>query len=381
MISYWANRARCAAGIACALLAVPSTAATIIVTPATFNSVFAAEQGGDTLQLVGTFAGAWLRNRTFTNAVTIDATLATFTSTLSLDTIKNLTVRGGTFNISGAPDYTKAIWVRNGRNVSIVAPTVIGTAGGMGVVFAGTTGATLANGSFRGLQVASVFGSVTAGSVRGNTITGAVSDGIDIANSHGVTASYNSCSGGTPGAGVHPDCIQLWSVTGQPLQSDITVRYNKATGATQGFTAFDSMGGELRAQIIHNTVNTSYPQGIACYSCVDSNISYNTLSTLPGSTWKTTLNVIGGSNNTIVGNYIAPYSGPVTAALFVTSFAEAVAGPPDLALLLGAPSAGSLAGLGSGAVPEPSSWVMLIVGFAGVGLAARRTTFGRRVAA
>ena len=226
----------------CLLFALPVAAKTITVTPATFDSAVASARGGDTLALVGNFGSIRIINRDFASNVTINASRATFSGTLTLNNVDNLTVSGGVFDISGAPAYTQAAAVYGGRNITFSAARMIGTAGGEGITFSGTTGAVVTNSTFTGLQVAVVLGSVTNGVATRNTITGSVSDGIDIANSHGVTASYNSCSGGNPGPGVHPDCVQLWSVTGQPLQSDIIVRNNTATGPTQGFTAFDSMG-------------------------------------------------------------------------------------------------------------------------------------------
>ena len=239
-----------------------------------------------------------------------------------------------------------------------------------------------ADSRFNGLQVAMVFGTVTHGIASHNAVTGAGSDGIDIANSHFVTAANNVCSGSVPTPGAHPDCIQLWSVTGNPLQSDITVKNNSATGATQGFTAFNSMGGELRVQITGNSIDGSFPQGIACYSCVDSNISYNKLVTLPGAAHLTNLNIIGGSGNTVLGNIITPYAGPqvktnvALASLELTDGDMANFGPPDLATLVGPMVAGSAA-----TVPEPASWMMLISGFFAIGLVRRRRPRGAVVAA
>ena len=360
--------ARRAIVVACALLPMSTTAAVITVTPATFDAAVAAAKGGDTLKLVGTFGKERIMARSFIGGVTLDATQATFTATLTLKDVENLTVVGGTFNIVGAVQYTRAVAIYGGRNVTFKAPRVLGSAGGEGIVFDGTNGANVAGGMFHGLENGVVLGSVTNGNVSKATITGAVSDGIDIADSHNVTASYNSCSAGAPGAGVHPDCIQLWSVTGKPLQSDIVVRNNSASGPTQGFTAFASMGGELRVQFSHNKVDTSYAQGIACYDCLDSNISYNSLSTLVGAPFRTNLNVVGGSGNLVVGNLIEPYvtlRGPASATFEDDGATGAM---PDLAALVGtAPDGG-----GSAVVPEPASWTLLVAGFAVVGTATRR---------
>lgn len=377
----------CFAGAAAYLLfAVPATAGSITVTPATFASAIAAARGGDTLRLVGTFGAIRIVNRDFASAVTINAAQATFTGTVTIGNVSNLKFGGGTFDIAGAPAFTKAVTVYGGRNIGFNALTVVGTEGGEGVVFNGTTGASVTSSSFSGLQVGVVFGSVTNGIATRNTITHSVSDGIDIANSHGVTASYNSCSNGNPGAGVHPDCVQLWSITGAPLQSNIIVRNNTATGPTQGFTAFATMGGELRVQILNNFVNTSYSQGVACYECVYSNISYNRLKTQPGATYLTNLNIIGGSSNSVIGNYVAPYDGPQAGphlaalgrALDLTPAIDPGSDPvldpgmgdtPDLAELVGPQPEGLIA---TASVPEPANWALLIAGFAAVGIARRR---------
>ena len=323
-----------------------------------------------TLQLVGTFGAITLSNRSYKSAVVIDASRATFAGTVTINNVKNLSIDGGKFNIVGAPNYTKAVVVRGGANILFDGAVVTGSAGGEGIVFDGTKGATLKNGTFSGLQVGAVFGSVNSGSATNNTVIGAVSDGIDIANSHSITASFNSCSGGSPGPGVHPDCIQLWSVTGHALQSDVVVTNNIATGPTQGFTSFDSMGGALRVQITYNTVDGSYPQGIACYGCIDSNISYNNLATLSNAAHLTNVNVIGGSRNSVIGNQIQPYSSRRSERFseIETSDTESRYQPPDLTELVGTPSEGSTVNL----VPEPSSWATLVVGFAVVGLTARR---------
>ena len=55
--------------------------------------------------------------------------------------------------------------------------------------------------------------------------------------------------------------------------------------------------------MIGNRVDTSLPQGIACYGCVDSIITDNVLTTLPGSRFRTYLRVIGGSKAVVMQNH------------------------------------------------------------------------------
>ena len=284
-----------------------AAATTVVVTPSTLVAAFNAAQGGDTLQLVGTFGAQSLRNRAFAQILTIDASSASFTDKFELDNVKNVRFSGGSFDLSGDAAWTKGILLNGGQNVYIDGVSVAGSGLQWGVSVVGTGNAQITNGTFSGLNAAVLFGSVTGGVASHNTITGAESDGIDIADSHFITASNNSCSSGLPGLGVHPDCIQLWSVSGNPLQSDITVINNRATGPTQGFTSFSGGGGGLRLKFIGNAVNTSFSQGVACYDCIDSVIANNRVSTLPGSTYQTVINVIGGSGNAVYGNSVAAY--------------------------------------------------------------------------
>ena len=51
--------------------------------------------------------------------------------------------------------------------------------------------------------------------------------------------------------------------------------------------------------MIGNRVNTSLPQGIACYGCIDSIITDNVLTTLPGARFRTYLRVLDGRNNIV----------------------------------------------------------------------------------
>lgn len=41
----------------------------------------------------------------------------------------------------------------------------------------------------------------------GNKVVGATKDGFDAFNDHNMVIANNSCSGGKPQAGAHPDCV------------------------------------------------------------------------------------------------------------------------------------------------------------------------------
>jgi hypothetical protein len=343
----------------------PLLAATLFATPGTLEGVFAAANAGDTIALAGTFSSATrLQNRTFASNVTLDATRAVFTDTLVFSNVSNVTVKSGTFYILGGSSYNRGAVVYDSSHVTFDRATVAGVGNEIGISFQNSTNATVLHSRFDGLRAAIGFDTVTGGLINGNHITHAVSDGIDIGNSHGITASSNICTLGTPGPWVHPDCIQLWSTVGQPVQSDNVVTRNTAIGPTQGFTSFPYGGGGLRLTITHNNMTSSYPQGIACYDCIDSNISFNTVSTLPGSAHITNINIIGGTGNTVISNVIHAYTPPaVNSALPSPDSAFGFSALDDLPV-----SSDTI-----GVIPEPSTWAMLVAGFAGVGVARRRS--------
>ena len=389
MLSMVLKGARCAAIGMCAACAMPSGAVNLVATSSNLDATLSRMASGDTLSLAGTFGELRMTNRTFAKTVTIDASHAVFTTTMVFDNVRGIALSGGTFNIAGNGAYAKGIAVYNGANVYIDGVTVIGSADGtidqFGVAVNGTNNAQVTNSNFSGLYSGIGYGSVVGGFIAKNTFTAATSDGIDIADSHGVTAVVNKCSGGRPGPGSHPDCIQMWSVAGKPLESDIVVSNNTAYGPTQGFTNFDA---GLRITITNNTVMSTYSAGVACYSCIDSNISYNTISTLPGAPYQSHVSIAGGINNTVIGNVVAPYVEPphssigaVGDGLLLGSYDE-----PAFSLDVLRPTGGNtglapwmssnraaLSESEIGAVPEPSTWGLLISGFAAVGIARRRT--------
>lgn len=370
------------------MITSPVGAANLIATASNLAATLNKIASGDSLSLVGNFGEVRLTNRSFDRTIEINATQATFATTMVFDNVRGVALNGGTFNIGGNGAYAKGVAVYGGSNVYINGVTVNGSGDGaihqFGVAFSGTHNAQVTASKFSGLFTAIAYKSIVGGYLARNSVTAATSDGIDIADSHRVTASQNTCTGSAPSIGAHPDCIQMWSVAGKPLESDIVVTYNTSYGATQGFTDFDA---GLRMTISHNTVTSSFPAGVACYSCVDSDISYNTISTIPGALYQSHVGIIGGSNNTVIGNVVAPYSGPSAPLNISLSFASEGPGfdTGDLDLPGGgspasemhgswdqlAPSGAEVANDVS-AVPEPSSWMLLILGFAAAGIARRR---------
>ena len=368
------------------ILDASSTEASVLnASPTTIAAVFAKAKSGDTIKLIGSFGRVTLSGRTFGVALKIDATRATFSDTLLIKDVSGLYITGGKYGSStGTTSYNKAIAVYNGTNVTINKAYVIGSQAGSGIGVTSTTNVTVSNSTFDGLKSGVGFTSVTGGMITNNKSIRSSSDGFDIADSHKVTVTGNSCSGTIPGAGAHPDCVQLWSFAGNPPQSDITVTGNTATGATQGFTSFNEAdGGGIRINISNNKINTSYPQGIACYGCIDSIFTKNVLTTLAGAKSKTNINIIHGSNNVVAQNSIGnkPGTNSVSSSSVLASTSnfttysttQQSADPFGQSAVKGQIAESQpLDGTVVAGIPEPSAWLLMIAGFGFVGGAMRR---------
>ena len=289
------------------------SAAVLIADETNLKSVFANVRSGDTIQVNGSFGPYWLQNRTFQPRVKLDATRAEFTDTLTIQNVIGLTVVGGKFGSKTMPmRSTRTVIISKSRNINFRDNTFFGNGliakgkASHGLIVRNSVDVQISLGTFRNFHTGLLVLSSVNIKLDRNLFFAMTSDGIDIADSHFVTAIGNRCQDTIVSEGAHPDCIQLWSVLGQPVQSDVVLTGNTAIGNTQGFTSFNAEdGGGLRISMLNNSVTTSYPQGIACYNCVDSVIEYNSLATLPGSKYQTLMNIIGGRNNIVKENRIA----------------------------------------------------------------------------
>ncbi len=356
--------------------ASPAAAAIIPANSVTLRSAFAAAQDGDTIKLTGIITKQTLSNRIFANGITIDATEALFGGTFALSGVGGVTVTGGLFGyLPGTWQDGQTVRVFNSSRVSFLSPVVTGAGIGkeLGLTVTKSQDVLIAGGQFSGLRLGVGFADVTNGSLTGNQFVGNSSDGINISNSRFVTASGNICRDSVPAVGAHADCIQLWSTVGLPMQSDISLLHNEAYGQTQGFTSFTpSTASGIRISMIGNRVDTSMPQGIACYGCFDSIITDNVLTTLPGSLWRTSLRTPGGANNIVENNDIGPLpaseDGLLEGDAALMGFAAFSSRSFGAALELP---------LGS-AVPEPGVWLQLLLGFGCAGVALRQQRQARR---
>ncbi len=357
---------------AVALLAcTPVAAKTWYATATTYKSIFTAAKAGDTIRLTGSFGRTVLQNRSFATTLTIDARGASFTDTLSFTNVAGIKLYGGTYR--QYPTTAVAIRVSNSDRVVLYKPVVSGNGTSRhGIDVGNSTNITVDGGTFTGLGLGVGFTSVTGGKVINNKSIGSFSDGFDFADSHQILVSRNSCSGGATRPGAHPDCVQLWSIAGRKPTSDIEISDNTASGPTQGFTSFDpEAGGGDRILFLRNRVDISYPQGIACYNCRDSVVTGNVLTSLAGSKYRATINIVGGSRNSVTNNSIGPQPTVRTLeadTVVAARFAD-YAGPTEVAA---ARFAGALLPSAVAAVPEPGTWLMMIAGFGLTGAAARR---------
>ncbi len=366
-------RSFCGWFAATALLALPVQAVTINATAATLTKAFAAAKAGDTIKLSGSFGATALSNRTFATTVTLDARAATFTGTLAITHVGNLSILGGQFGDSSTL-LLQAVRVNQSDKITFSKPVVVGNASsGHGIDFIGSSHVVVDGGSFAGLRAGVTFSGVNGGIITRSTSVRAASDGFDIADSHQIKITHNSCSGTEMTAGAHPDCVQLWSIAGRPRQSDIEISDNTATGPTQGFSSFDpEAGGGLRIEMLRNRVDTSWSEGIACYNCDYSVFQDNVVTTQPGALFQTRIHIVGGSHNIISGNSVGAYAGPAAPAQLL-ALDDAPVGNFEPAIEVDKfadffpdydPSVA--------AVPEPGTWALLIAGFAAVGGMLRR---------
>lgn len=366
-----------------------SVSTTHTATAANLQTVLKQLRAGDTLKLTGNFAETQIRDRDF-GGVLIDARAASFAGGLVLRNVHNVTFHGGTYG-SALQNLrnNQTIDVFDSSHISFRHAKVIGNADGVGtgVLFRRSSFVTVRDSNFTGHRAALGLTSTTDSLLMRNKFSDMSSDGINIADSHRVVASFNQCSSFFPSPGAHPDCIQMWSLAGNARQSDIALLNNTAWGDMQGFTSFNpSAGGAERVLMAGNLAAVSFPQGVACYACFDSKFFDNTLIALPGARWRTSLNLVGGGNNQAAGNTLLDFrQGTPAQQLTLASFAG---GSPleqarSMSLQL-ATTNRMMPGFNVGgsqwdnrafqvaALPEPESWAQLIIGLGLIGVLHRR---------
>lgn len=345
---------------------------------------------GDTLRVTGTFTAPFtIRNRSFSHLV-IDASGANFQAGVNFNNVHNVSLVGGTY---GRSDIDIAAWqtvrLDNSSHVSFANLTVLGNGDnrGAGLLVATSSFVTVRDSLFTGHMTGIGVRSSADVMVSRNAITGSTADGINIIDNQRVIVSGNSCSAFTPLPGSHPDCIQLWSLTGRPLQADIFVLNNSAIGPIQAYLSSDpKIESGTRLTFAGNYALVSTSHGITCGNCTSSRFFDNVLSNTPTSVQGAPGLKLGPSPTNVVGsNQIYDLRGRTDGWLPAptwTSFVPGIAGTVgsrwDTANWFG-PAIGFSSAFTSSAVPEPASWLMLSLGFALVGRHLRGRRRARRL--
>lgn len=364
-------------------VATPQAALATSIVHATQQNVmqqFANVQAGQTLVLQGRFTEFALRDRDF-GGVTVDASAAHFAGGFSLRNVHNITFKGGTYGLDTGPLRKLAtVEVFRSSNVSFAYGEHLGwnLGRGIGISIGNSQFVTVRDSNFTNMRLGLGYSNVSDGLIARNSFSGLSSDGVNIVSSYRVIASHNHCSNFAVSSGSHPDCIQLWSLNGNPVQSDIMLLNNVALGNVQGFTSFDSRrGGGLRITMAGNYVNSDYPQGIACSACFDSIFTDNILIAKPGARWRTSLNLMGGGNNILANNQF--YDNRNGQLLIPSIGSNWINWVPGLAGKVGSAIDDRNYGMPvmqmssfTDAVPETATWVMLLFGFAATGRAMRK---------
>lgn len=252
---------------------------------------------GSTIKLSGDQGVVTLKGKSWSPAITVDASKATFTG-IVLNNVKGIHFKGGTIIGPGGKSY--GVRVLMSRDIAIDGMTI--TAAHRGVVID------------RSQDIA----------VRDTQLTGLVADGIDIASSQRIRIERNVCTKFTPTLatfdangvrhdGDHPDCIQAWSKIGEPNTADVTVIGNRADGIMQGiFFGDHNVGGFDRIEIRDNVMRTGLSNAIAINNGRGVIVRNNRVSSVPGAKQlrtgapvKANIVIRDESNADICGNTVA----------------------------------------------------------------------------
>lgn len=356
---------------------------TVVMTATNVNAALAALAPGDTLQMEGLFANrVSFANRDFAG-VRVDASRATLPEGMALNNVQNIAFHGGTWGRTDAEtrDWF-AIRITNSSHVSLEGANVVGThnSQGSGVLSTNSQNVTIRDSVFTGHVTGIAANSNRDVLFTGNQFRNGGSDGIQIYNSQRAILSENRCTEVVKIPGAHADCIQLWSTTGQPLQSDIYLLNNVAIGDMQGFASFQPTSASgTRITFAGNFAAVTMGHGIACYGCTDSRFVDNVITSLPTSPWPAGINTPGGSGNIFTNNAIFDLRGQPNTPLPEQMWSFLM---PSVADLVGSlhtsrshnsrvNTAANRSSTGD-PVPEPATWLLMGLGFSLVGRSLRR---------
>lgn len=346
------------------------------------SAVLGSLQAGDTVRASGVFTSPLvIRNRSFAN-VTIDASDAVFEAGVALNNVHNIRFVGGTY---GRSDIDIAAWhtfrVDNSSHVSIANAKVLGNGDnrGGGVLVATSSFVTVRDSQFSGHMTGIGVRSSSDALVVRNQITGSTADGINIIDNQRAIVAANSCSAFVKWPGAHSDCIQLWGLTGRPLQADIFVLNNSAIGNFQAYLSSDpKTESGTRLTFAGNYAAVSSTHGITCGNCTHSSVFENVIANLPDAVHgPATLKLGPSGTNITANNQFFDLRGRTDGWMPEPTWTSFV---PFLAGQVGSRwddrSFGFRLALSNmvstSAVPEPANWLLLGMGFLTVGRQLRR---------
>jgi hypothetical protein len=209
-------------------------ATTYTLTPATIAAFAMAKTPvcGDTVALVGTFGNLSYTGVAPSCPITVDLTQAVV-ETLRWYSSSNINQIGGTLGPQGSQTSFQVEILQSDNNISVKYGHFLEGSAAIGV--GQSTNVVIEWNRFK--RVA------TEG------------DGIDLSSSSNVTIADNVCDFqiGVAG-GLHPDCVQIWDVTGEPPLADITIRSNTAVGYLQGYSRFGGDPGPATGIVVADNV-------------------------------------------------------------------------------------------------------------------------------
>jgi hypothetical protein len=264
----------------------------------------------------GDYGPETISGLSFSPAVTLDARALKSTN-ITFQDVTGLHVQGGTWaNAIGETwaghTWAVAVTCQRCHDVAFDGATVSGPPldapgrdfAGYGISFIDSDHVGATNSKFTGFRMGLGFTKTSDFVATGNDFGFMTSDGIDVAQSWRGRIEDNVFHDTHIIAKEHPDGVQLWSRPDAAPTSDIVIRRNRVTGASQGISAFDGThklpagyrladgrvlahpeevpyGGFDRITIEDNDVAVSEADGISLVNGRDSVIRNNKVRTLP----------------------------------------------------------------------------------------------------
>jgi hypothetical protein len=255
----------------------------MLVTCSALLQTLATLSAAAAIGVTGTCPG-YMHMKIAPSGAVLDFSRATGVDRLDIDGINGLTVQSFT---SVNTQYS-AIYVVNSKNILLIEPRIISP---------GTAGVTIS-------------GSDTV-EVSGAWITGSKGDGIDIAGSVNINIHDGACEGNVVTPGLHPDCVQAWSLAGSPI-THLIVQNMIAVGSTQGFDLWDNVAmGATGVQDLSNHAAVTSWNCVGAINVARLVVSGNDCHTLPKGDGPPNLNIQSDPGNVLTNNSVGLPLAPV----------------------------------------------------------------------